>query len=175
SPRRSGWSSRPAHAASTGPAVRIASIHRSRRRVSGSSRSRLRRGGGPGAAGAAGGAGPGGGRPPPAATVAPPPPPPPRVGRRAAIGEAVPAAVAGQREVGGLVPLVARALEGADEVAIGVGREVLVHRLGAAGRERAARLELELVPGDVVRAQLEHLRDVGGEVAGVLARDGEEQ
>ena len=96
--------------------------------------------------------------------------PDPEVVGRVPVGQAVAALVAGPGEVGRLVPAVAGLLETLHDAVVRVRRLVLVGRRRAVARQRRARLELELVPGQVVRAQREGVGHVGLEVGGRLAR-----
>src|SRR5262249_4834735 len=82
-------------------------------------------------------------------------------------------ALAGATEVRGLVPAVTRTGQRRDDVL-----EVRLHRVGLAlelrpvrVREPGAALRLELVGGEVLRLQLDRLREVALEVGGSLARD----
>ena len=116
----------------------------------------------------------GGHAPPPAGDGGHRADPDAEVVRRVPVGEAVPAFVAGSREVRRLVPGVAGGLESIDHLAVGVLGEVLVDR-GAGAGERAPRLHLELVPGDVVGGQVEDGGEVVVEVVRGLARHREHE
>ena len=85
------------------------------------------------------------------------------------------ALVPGPGEVGRLVPAVSGVLQASDDAPVGVGALVLAERRRARPGEGRARLELQLVPGDVIGPGGQGLGEVGLEVVGGLAGDAEDQ